>query len=173
MANCGQLTWRAKKIQSLNRPQDNQELWNFAHSWIQRFRETNESNVAEKMIYLWVTVNAWASKCVPDLSQNHIDAYLVHCMAKDNILSENFNSLYKLNVGFREIVDSFLRIGPIFQALWLNNKGIRPWNNNKDRREFVNSVSKKEQLGRGEISQSFAFSPECAFEHFDNNEPIP
>ena len=99
--NCGQLTWKAKNLESMNRQYDNEDLWIFVKSWIHRFAETDEENVAEKLIYLWVTVNAWASKSVPDLSRNHEDGYLVHCMAKDKNLSQRFEEVYRLNISRR------------------------------------------------------------------------
>jgi len=177
MANCGQLTWKAKNVESLSRPHDNQELWNFAEAWIRRFSETDEDNVSEKLIYLWVTVNAWASKSVPDLSRNHEDAYLVHCMAKDHDLSERFDKLYQRDIEFRDTVNSFLDLAPVFQSLWLNNHGIGPWNINDDRRKYVKMVSEKDPFIvsiRNEQEIRFpAFSPACALEHIQGDEPIP
>jgi hypothetical protein len=177
MANCGQLTWKAKNVQSLNRPYDNQEIWNFAKSWIRRFSETDERNVAEKLIYLWVTVNAWASKSVPDLSRNHEDAYLVHCMAKDNVLVEHFDNLYQSDTQFRQTVSSFLDIAPVFQALWLNNNGIEPWDIAENRKEYVNGVIERDpfivSLRNGQENRFPAFSPPCAIEHLRVDEPIP
>lgn len=177
MANCGVLTWKAKDFQSLNRPYENRELWDFAKGWIRRFSETDEDNVSEKLIYLWVTVNAWASKSVPDLSRNHEDAYLVHCMAKDNALSERFDRLQQTDTEFRATVDSLLDLAPVFQALWLNNNGIEPWSLADDRRGFVNKVSERcpfiVSVRNGKESRFPAFSPACALEHIQNNEPIP
>lgn len=177
MANCGQLTWKAKNILLLNRPYENRELWDFVQAWIRRFSETDEDNVSEKLIYLWVTVNAWASKSVPDLSRNHEDTYLVHCMAKDNALSDRFLTLHQNNTEFQTTVNSFLDIAPVFQALWLNNNGIEPWNIADDRREFVNRVVAKDPFIvsiRNDKENRFpAFSPACALEHLQAGEPIP
>ncbi|MBE1424841.1 hypothetical protein H4684_001480 [Desulfomicrobium macestii] len=177
MANCGQLTWRARAIQSLNRPHDNIELWNFAKGWIHRFRETDENNVSEKLIYLWVTVNAWASKSVPDLSRNHEDAYLVHCMAKDKNLSDRFGSLYKVDAKFCELVNSFLEMAPIFQSLWLYNNGIEPWNLTEDRYKFIKKVAERDpyivSTRNGQENRFPAFSPACALDHIQSDENIP
>lgn len=177
MANCGQLTWRARAIQSLNRQHDNIELWNFAKGWIQRFRETDENNVSEKLIYLWVTVNAWASKSVPDLSRNHEDAYLVHCMAKDKNLSDRFDSLYKVDAKFCELVNSFLDMAPVFQSLWLYNNEIDPWNLTEDRYQFIKKVSERDpyivSIRNGQENRFAAFSPACALDHIQSNENIP
>ncbi|MGD9489073.1 MAG: hypothetical protein AB7W47_13690 [Calditrichaceae bacterium] len=177
MPNCGQLTWKAKDVQSLNRPHDNEELWNFAKGWIRRFSETDESNVSEKLIYLWVTVNAWASKSVPDLSRNHEDAYLVHCMAKDKALSERFDKLNQVETEFRDTVKSFMNLAPVFQALWLNNNGIGPWNIVDDRKTYVKKVIKRDPfiiLLREDGEKRFpVFAPACALDHLQAGEPIP
>lgn len=177
MANCGQLTWRARAVQSLNRPHDNLELWDFAKGWIHRFRETDENNVSEKLIYLWVTVNAWASKSVPDLSKNHEDTYLVHCMARDEALSNRFDTLYKIDMNFCQTVNSFLELAPVFQALWIYNNGIEPWSITDDRCKFIKKVSERNPFvvstRNGQENRFPAFSPACALEHIQSGENIP
>jgi hypothetical protein len=112
-------------------------LWNFARSWIRRFEATDEQNAAERLIYLWVTVNAWASQTVEDMTKNHIDAYLVHCMAKDSILARRFDEKYQVNEVFTKHVDEFLALAPVFQALWLRNNYIEPWIMTEPRINFV------------------------------------
>jgi hypothetical protein len=177
MGKCGILTYKAKDVHTLNRPTDNLELWDFARAWIQRFNEAEEQNVSEKLIYLWVTVNAWASRSVPDLSRNHEDTYLIHCMAKDCVLSERFASLYQNDHEFYNAVSSFLQMVPIFQALWLANNSIDPWNINDDRRVFVTNIIKRNpyvvSTKNGEERRFPAFSPACALKHLQNGETIP
>ena len=179
MACCSRLTYRAKNIESLNRSVDNKELWVFVDSWIRRFQETDDSNVAEKLIYLWVTINAWASKSVPDLTKNHMDAYLVHCMAKDQVLSQRFDALYESIQEFQTSVNSFIEIGPVFQSLWLYNNNIPNWEANQNRSEFVKQVFEKDPFisvpdnKTGDIQKYPAFAPACADTHRQKDELIP
>lgn len=179
MDYCKELTYRAKNIESLNRSVDNKEFWRFVDSWIRRFQETNDSNVVEKLIYLWVTINAWASKSVPDLTKNHMDAYLVHCMAKDHVLSQRFDELYESNQEFQTSVNSFIEIGPVFQSLWLCNNGIPNWRANQNRSEFVKQVFERDPFisipdnKTDHINKIPAFAPACANTHRQKDELIP
>jgi len=94
------LTWKAKHQQGLERIQECSELWNFARSWIRKFLAARTDNASEKFIYLWVTINAWASMSVPDKTRNHEDAYLVHNIAADQALMIVLhNCLKEMNSG--------------------------------------------------------------------------
>lgn len=173
---CGCLIRKAKGLSSLRREQDNQQLWDFARTWIKRFNDAENSNVAEKLIYLWVTVNAWASKVVPDLTKNHQDAYLVHCMAKDELLNQRFVKAYKSLSEFKSNVDQFLGVAPVFQALWLRNKGIPSWNRDEDRSEYTKRVESSSTYipnNRPNKPPYSAFAPSCAFDHINWGEAIP
>lgn len=178
MPKCSELTCRAKKIQTMNRNGDSRQLWDFVRTWISKFDSTDETNVAEKLIYLWVTVNAWASKSVPDLTKNHIDAYLVHCMAKDRELSQRFDHLYKTDINIKTNIDEFIGLAPVFQSLWLNNKGIQMWDAAESRSDFVAMVFENKPFitnknDKGETRIYSAFAPLCALDHITNGEPIP
>ena len=176
--NCDQLTWKANGSTSLNRPFDNFQLWDFLSTWLDRFEETAMANVVERFIFLWVSVNAWAAKSVTDLSKNHEDAYLVHCMSNDNVLSQRFLSLYQDNQLFKKTVDDFIILAPIFQVIWLQNHGISPWNSNNDRHEFVQQVFRQNPYieihrPRQDDIRFAAFAPLCAHEHLMKGELIP
>ncbi|WP_462326142.1 hypothetical protein [Desulfoplanes sp.] len=175
--SCRKLTWRAKDAENpLKRSEDTRALWDFARSWIRRFKATGEQNAAERLIYLWVTVNAWASQIVEDMTKNHIDAYLVHCMAKDRKLSGRFDDLYRQDGSFARDVDEFLALGPVFQALWLRNNGIQPWNTRESRKDFVERVFKQNPFIENKNNPNDrypAFAPACAHDHWQNNETIP
>jgi len=171
------LTWKAKEMTSLSRAFDNYELWEFTRSWIRKFEETDVENVAEKFIYLWVTVNAWAAKSVPDLSRNHEDSYLVHCMAKDQRLSQRFEQLCRLDKNFQKSVNEFIGLAPVFQALWLNNHEITPWQLPALRDEFIDMVFQREpfiiSMRDGKEIRFPAFAPVCAHDHRQTDQPIP
>jgi hypothetical protein len=98
-------------------------------------------------------------------------------MAKDNALAERFDKLHQDDTEFQTTVDSFLGLAPVFQALWLNNKGIEPWSIADDRREFVNRVFEKDpfivSVKNDKENRFPAFSPACALEHLQLGEPIP
>lgn len=175
MPNCKQLTWKAKEQPGLNRVRDNPEIERFAKTWIRKFRETHEDNFAEKFIYLWVTVNAWASMCVPDATKNHEDAYLIHSMASDQEFLERFSRLINENKEFKTKVDELVSLAPIFQVLWMRNNRIAPWDMEAERREdYVKSLKTQNPYNKGRDGIQYpAFAPVCAFEHFDLNEPVP
>lgn len=180
-SNCGQLTWKAKGPHVLNRMEagPDSEFWNFAESWVGRFRSTHETNVAEKFIYLWVTVNAWASVVVPDRTKNHEDAYLIHSMAVDSAFNSRFNTLITTDSAFRELVDELASLAPVFQVLWLRNKGIAPWNNRTEiRRDFIERVKREDPYHRirdrqGQETAFPAFAPACAYDHLSKGQNIP
>ena len=177
MANdCELLTRRAGGMKSLKRTVQTDPLWDFVGSWIRRFHETQETNVAERMIYLWVSVNAWASTSVPELEHNHEDIYLVHCMARDEGFNIRFARLYEGSRPFREKVDKFVAMGPVFQVLWLRNNGVDAWNLDEDRASYVRTVlAKGPYIARRGSSKDVvpAFAPACAGGHMAPGEQIP
>ena len=171
MPNCKQLTWKAKGQSGLNRVHDNFEVLRFAETWIKKFRDTHEDNFAEKFIYLWVTVNAWTSMCVPDITKNHEDAYLIHSMASDPKFLDRFSRLSTNNKVFKSKVDKFISLAPVFQVLWLRNNHIPAWNMNESREDYVKQARIQNPYHQGQRYPAFA--PACAFEHFDSNESVP
>lgn len=174
MPNCGQLTWKAKEQSGLNRTPDTSELWNFARTWINRFKHTHEGNFAEKFIYLWVTVNAWLSMSVPDASKNHEDAYLIHSMASDQTFKERFLMIVKDDENFRDKAKELISLAPVFQVLWMRNNHIGSWDMNETRKEYIENIKSKNPYHNTRDGQKYpAFAPACAFEHLDISEPIP
>lgn len=190
---CGALTYKAKYQDGLNRVEADSELWPFVSTWIQRLRN-GESNQGfnndgrsrnrefgqdfEKFIFLWVSVNAWASMAVPDQSRNHEDAYLVQSMAHDPVLNAHFNSLLENN---RFVADTkaFAELGPVFQVLWLRNKNIHAWRKEEgeSRCDFVSRVFDRDPFhrisGRGQEQVFPAFAPACAKSHLSAGQAIP
>lgn len=173
MPNCN-LTWKARNQSGLNRIPDNAEILRFAETWIKKFKDTHEDNFAEKFIYLWVTVNAWASMCVPDITKNHEDAYLIHSMAADPIFAKRFIKLSADNKEFKNKVDKFISLAPVFQVLWLRNNHIAPWDMTESREEYVKQVRHQNPYHKGRDEQRYpAYTPACAFEHFDKDGHVP
>jgi len=150
------------------------DLWDFLEIWITKVSSVPNENYAEKMIFLWVAVNAWASKSVPDLSKNHIDAYLVQCMSVDPALNDRFNTLYRNSNVFMTKVDELYQLVPVFQSIWLNNNCIDEWEMKRDRMFFLRDVFNKDPFVDSEGgSRKAMFSPPCAKKHFEKNEEIP
>lgn len=116
---CKELTWKTKNQnqKELNRSFASSELGNFVRSWIRKFEETDQYNFSEKLIYLWVTINAWASMVAPQIEMNHQDSYLIHALSVDPTLNKRFNSLYSKNSNFQNQVDKLLDHAPVFQVL--------------------------------------------------------
>lgn len=172
---CGDLVWRAKDSKGLKRLDSYSDLWHFVEMWIRKFHHTNEDNAAEKFIYLWVTVNAWASMVVPDITKNHVDAYLVHCLAQDKQFKSLFLEKLTTNPVFQNRVNKLISMGPVFQVIWLRNNNIRAWDIRQENRlEYVKHVREHNpyhELGSG--NKIAAFAPSCAFEHLDLGEPLP
>lgn len=190
---CDTLTWKAKGQPDLNVVDSDSEMWRFVSTWIQRFRgreparntQRNPCSTSgalksefENFIYLWVSVNAWASMAVPDQSRNHEDAYLVHSMAKDAILNAHFANLLE-NHKFREDVENFAALGPVFQVLWMRNHHIPAWRgiDGESRSDFVARVFADDPFhripGKTQIQVFPAFAPACAKTHLDAGESIP
>ncbi|MFQ5862181.1 MAG: hypothetical protein ACE5IC_03565 [Candidatus Brocadiales bacterium] len=112
--NCNRLVEMAKDQDGLSRKSLDPELWQFTRTWIERFRTTHEDNYAEKFIYLWVTINAWASMAVPDITRNHEDAYLVHSMAADKKFKERFKKYISEDNCFLKKVEDLISLAPVF-----------------------------------------------------------
>ena len=145
------------------------EVWSFARTWIRRFSTANEENYAEKLIYLWVTFNAWAAAVVPDIARNHEDSYLIKCVAGSRRFQERFELLRLQNPSFGIWVDSLCDLGPIIKVLWLRNLGINQWDDTREsRRDFLERVDH-----HLEGTRTPPFSPKCAFVHRHAGEGIP
>jgi len=190
--SCGTLTYKAKHQRGLNRVEPDSELWDFVETWVRRFRtpppalrrgprsapEAGTGRDFEKFIFLWVSINAWASMAVPDQTRNHEDAYLVHSMARDPELNEQFSRLLK-NDRFSENVKAFADLGPVFQVLWLRNKGISAWRKEEgeSRADYVARVFGQDPFHRvtrnDQVQKLPAFSPACAEKHLTDGENIP
>jgi hypothetical protein len=177
---CSILTWKAsKKTVPLNRSIgfDSEYIY-FARQWISKFNEASRTNVAEKMIYLWVTINAWASIVVPDKTRNHEDSYLIHAMAADKIFAERFDILTDNNTLFFRRIKELLDLAPVFQVLWLRNNVIEAWDPESSRKEYINYVISNQPYTikknkDGSESKLYHYRPECAQTHIGKNEPIP
>ena len=181
---CGELTYKAKDQDGLNRVEIDSNLWRFVSTWIRRFRHKEfdrPDQHFERFIFLWVSVNAWASMAVPNQSRNHEDAYLVQSMARDPGLNAHFDNLLE-NHRFHADVTAFAELGPVFQVLWLRNKNIPAWHKDEgeSRRDYVTRVFSLDPFHRiparrqGEQAQVFpAFAPACAWTHISTGQPIP
>lgn len=150
-------------------PRDS-EIWRFAETWMRRFHATSEENHAERLIYLWVTFNAWAAQAVPDESQNHIDRYLIKCVAGSERFRKRFDSLMETNRQFRHHVQELCEIGPVIKVVWLRNSRIGQWDRDREsRRNYLYGIlDRLETAGR-----PYPFSPECALHHLRIGESIP
>jgi hypothetical protein len=179
---CKKLTSRAKDIKSLQRPKNMPpqerpyEFEAFFRSWLKKIIKTSETNYAEKMIYLWVTINAWASIVVPDKTINHLDSYLIHAMAKNSVFNVRFNELMENNNEFSSNAKELLSLAPVFQVLWLRNKEIHLWDSTTmDRLDYAKLVFKQYPYSiKKEGDEPIAhFSPRCAETHILSGEDIP
>jgi hypothetical protein len=150
-------------------PRDS-EIWRFSRTWLRRLRTTSEQNYVERFIYLWVTFNAWAAQVVPAESQNHLDRYLIRCVAGSERFRRRFDSLMETNRQFRCSVESLCRIGPVIKVLWLRNRGIAQWDIEREsRHDYLRGISDRlETAGR-----PLPFSPDCALHHLRAGEGIP
>jgi len=178
---CGHLTYRAKGQVGLNQVDIDSGLWPFLRAWLRKFVSDGASSADkqfERFIFLWVSVNAWASMAVPDQSRNHEDAYLVHSMAADPTLNSTFIELLE-NPNFHAEVRAFAALGPVFQTLWLRNHNISPWDKGQidARQDYVDRVFKKDPFhnkANGKQSDVLpAFAPACASTHRLAGEQIP
>lgn len=112
---------------------------------------------------------------VPDPSRNHEDAYLVHSMAHDPLLNSHFKELLE-NEKFLNDVTEFASLGPVFQVLWLRNKGVNPWHmaEGESRSEYVSRIFRdKDPFHRLPKGTFPAFAPACAWTHLSEGKPIP
>jgi hypothetical protein len=175
--NCGSLTYKAKGQSGLNRVEPDSELWTFVSSWMRKFRDrgSNEEDPGfERFIFLWVSVNAWASMAVPDQVRNHEDAYLVHSMAQDPEMNRHFEALLE-NTKFHADATQLAALGPVFQVLWLRNHGVTSWQLDSDesRAQYVSRVFAQDPFHRPKQNVFPAFAPACALTHQSDSQPIP
>jgi hypothetical protein len=166
---CAQLTSEAGDLQSLSRPAENSELWDFARSWLRRFEKADGEKAAERFVCLWAAVIAWAAKGVPRPERSGDEAYLVHCLGRDQKLAERFANLYKIDKDFRKKIDRLLAMAPVFQSAWLQKSGIADWEPAQDRRSFVAKACERLPLQE----QAPPFAPHCACLHLQAGEKVP
>ncbi len=167
--DCRRLTAEAGDLQALNRPSENTELWDFVRAWLRRFEKTDGDKAAERFVCLWAAVMAWSAKGVSDFGRAHDEAYLAHCLARDQKLAERFDNLYKIDKDFHKKIDRFLAAAPVFQSTWLQKNELPEWDPGQDRRAFVAKALEKLSPEGG----ARPFAPACALEHLAANEKIP
>jgi len=178
---CGHLTYRANRQVGLNQVDIDSGLWPFLRTWLRKLTSDGAGSADkqfERFIFLWVSVNAWASMAVPDQSKNHEDAYLVHSMAADPTLNSTFTELLE-NPHFYAEVSAFAALGPVFQTLWLRNNNVSPWDKSQidARQDYVDQVFKEDPFHRKTTGRQSdvhpAFAPACARTHRLAGEQIP
>jgi hypothetical protein len=178
---CNELIWRARNQGDLGRYfaddtfHEDKALIDFMKKWIGRYIVTKTSNPVEKFIYLWVTFNAWGTLVVPDRTQNHMDTYLIHCIANDSRFQGRFNELLDEN-RFSQNSKELISYCPIIKVLWMRNKNIRAWDETTESRaEFIQRIHRNDPYDVNRNGRPVpAFAPSCSFgEHLDRNEPIP
>jgi hypothetical protein len=167
--DCTRLAALAGDLQALNRPAENAELWDFVRSWLRRFEKADGDKAAERFVCLWAAVTAWASKGLPDPGRGQDEAYLGHCLARDQKLGERFANLYKIDRDFHKKVDRLLASAPVFQVSWLQRQEIPEWEPAQDRRSYVAKVLEKVPAQGDEP----LFAPACAREHALAREALP
>jgi hypothetical protein len=165
--DCGLLTALAGDMQALNRPAENTELWDFIRSWLRRFEKTDGDKAAERFVCLWSAAMAWAAKGVPDLGRAGDQAYLDHCLARDQKLAERFANLYKIDREFHKKVDRFIAAAPVFQSAWLQKNAIPEWDPAQDRRAYV------EKTLAGLPPGVTGYAPACARGHLLAGQALP
>jgi len=113
-------------------------------------------------IYLWVTINAWASMSVPDKTRNHEDAYLVHNIAADQAFNDRFAQLLERDE-FRQNVEKLLSLAPVFQVLWMRNNHVDGWDFDRESRlEFVHRVIERNPYNTSNKGENSPLSPRHA-----------
>ena len=139
----------------------------FAATWIRRFHAAGNRTTLSGS-YPWVTFNAWAARRA--LSRNHIDSYLIRCVAGSERFRRRFDSLMERNRHFRRCVENLCELGPVAKVRWLRNSGIPQWDMQlESRADYIYSIAYDlERAG-----QPRPFSPQCALDHFYAGEDIP
>jgi hypothetical protein len=100
----------------------------FARPWLRRAERARAGNEPfEALIYLWVTFNAWACQVVSDRDRTEEDAYLVQVAGRDEPLCARFARLKDDDHAWREGLDRFHGLWPIFKSRTLIERGLGAW----------------------------------------------
>ncbi len=168
-AECGILTSEAGSQHTLNRPGDNAELWDFARSWVRRFQKADGGKAPERFVCLWAALTAWAAKGVADPQRAGDEAYLAHCLGRDQKLAGRFANLCKIDRDFRRKAEELLGMAPAFDALCLQKHGVADWDPAQERGAYVAAALAK--ITAGDAGAPFA--PACARAHLQAGEKLP
>lgn len=130
-------------------------------TWFDRAWSTRRDPEAafESFVFAWIAVNAWAA-CV---TKQDADREYMHWLSRDAGLREAFDKLLCEDQEFRQEVQSFFALLPIFKAQSLRRAGLR----------VDESASRRETVQRYFDTQTIPFEPECAKYHLDRGEAIP
>jgi len=128
----------------------------FTRAWSER---RDPEAAFESFVFAWIAVNAWAA-CV---TGQDADREYMRSLSHDSGLRKAFNGLLREDQEFRQEVESFFTLLPIFKAQSLRHAGLRV-----DR-----SNSRHETVQRYFAAGTIPFEPECAKYHLDRGEAIP
>ena len=100
----------------------------FSQHWLHRANRAREREQwFEGLIYLWVIFNAWLGQVIKDRSMSERDWFLVAAAGRDQLLSVKFEAMAALRPEFRERVDTFHSLWPIFKVRTLKDLEIGGW----------------------------------------------
>lgn len=167
--DCGMLTAAAGDLQSLGRPSDNAELWDFVRSWVRRFQKPGGEKAAERFVCLWAALMAWAARGAPDPRRARDEGFLAHCLGRDQKLADRFANLCKIDREFRKKAEELLAMAPAFHVLWMQKNNVADWDPAGDRRAFAAAALEKIPAS----DSPPPFSPACARGHLLAGGKLP
>lgn len=138
------------------------DFWFFARPWVNRARATaREEEWFAAMIYLWVTFNAWVSLVVSDRRYSEKDYYLWRAAGLDPQLNDHFEYVLATNTTFKNNVDEFRSLWPVFKVRTLVDHGVEPWGpwGSRESRSEYRARCLSLPLGPSD------FAPHCYLDH--------
>lgn len=134
----------------------------FAQHWLRRANRAREREQwFEGLIYLWVIFNAWLGQVIKDRNMSERDWFLVAAAGRDQLLSAKFEAMMALRPGFRDCVESFHQLWPIFKVRTLEDLKIGGW----AARDSTESRSAYRARCFAEDISHRDYAPRCFWDH--------
>ncbi len=134
-------------------------------------KQSSCENYFQPFIYLWIAFNSYLLNVAEeDIGDQERD--LIYAIAHDSEMNNKFTALYYNKTDFREIVDEFSSLWPIFRVKDLVREGIDGWRqySTDESREFYRN--RIFQHNKNKVKKDrILFEPRCFMEHSCEKPP--
>jgi len=141
------------------------EFRDFVQPWVERgIRAAKNDEFFKGLIYLWITFNAWASAIITNRNSSEQDWHQIQAVGFDGTMDARFQDLLSRNQSFRNEIESFAALWPVFKVRSLHDHNIGPWWQNERRHDY------RERCFSAGLSHT-DYQPRCYRDHAAGTVP--